>query len=131
MAEAFPHESLHAITCYRVTHRLAGQRHTKTGMSALVTRGKQRYPAITQPEAGVFEYPLVSVRFSEPYPPWETRRAGAQGRKSHGQAVTTLGATSIDYATAILGTHASSKTMGPLALQITGLISSFHGTLRF
>ena len=131
MAEAFPHASFHAITCYRVTHRFAGQRHTKTGMPALVTHGKQRYPAVTQPELSVFEYPLVCVRFSEPYPPWETRRAGAQGRKSHGQAVTTLGATSIDYATAILGTHASPETMGPLALQITGLISSFHGTLRF
>ena len=112
-------------------NRLAGQRHPKTGIAILVARGKQRYPAVTQPVAGLFEYPLVCVRFSEPYPPWETRRAGAQGRKSHGQAVTTLGATSIDYATAILGTHASPKTMGPLALQITGLISSFHGTLRF
>jgi hypothetical protein len=131
VAETFPHDSLHAIAGYRVVHRLAGQRHTKTGITAVVARGKQRYPAVTQPVASVFEYPLVSVRFSEPYPPWETRRAGAQGRKSHGQTVTTLGATSIDYATAILGTHAGPKTMGPLALQITGLISSFHGTLRF
>ena len=59
------------------------------------------------------------------------RRAGAQGRKSHGQAVATLGTTGIDNAAAILGTHAGSKTMGPLALQIAGLIGSFHGTLRF
>lgn len=131
MAEAFPHEPLHAVTCHGVMHYLAGQCQTKAGMTAQVACCKQRQPAVTQPAAGVFEYPLVSARFSKPYPSRETRRAGAQGRKSHGQAVAALGTTSIDYATAILGTHAGSKTMGPLALQITGLISSFHGTLRF
>jgi hypothetical protein len=45
--------------------------------------------------------------------------------------VSTLGTTGIDNAAAILGTHAGSKTMAPLALQIAGLIGSFHGTLRF
>jgi hypothetical protein len=93
-------------------------------------RGKQRHPAVTQSVASVFEYPLVSVWFSEPYPSRESLRAGAQGCKSHGQAVAALCPTSIDYATAILGTHAGSKTMGPLALKIAGLIGSFHGTLR-
>ena len=131
MAEALPHEPLDTITCYRFVHHLAGQCQAKAGMTALVACCKQRHPAVTQPVAGGFEYPLVSVRFSKPYPPRETRRAGAQERKSHGQAVAALGTASIDYTAAILGTHAGSKTMGPLALQVAGLIGSFHGTLRF
>jgi len=131
MAKTLAHEPLDAVTCHRVMHHLAGQGHTKARMIVLIARGKQRHPAVTQPVAGVFEYPLVSARFCEPYPSRETRRAGAQGYKSHGKAVTALGTTSIDYATAILGTHAGSKTMGPLALDIAGLIGSFHGTLRF
>jgi hypothetical protein len=131
MAKTLAHEPLYAVTCHRVMHHLAGQGHTKAWMIVLIARGKQGHPAVTQPVAGVFENPLVSVRFCEPYPSRETRRAGAQGCKSHRQAVTALGATSIDYATAILGTHAGSKTMGPLALDVAGLIGSFHGTLRF
>ena len=131
MPETLAHEPLDAIACHRVMHGLARQGHTQAGMALLIARCQQRHPAITQPVACLFEYPLVCARVSEPYPSRETRRAGAQGYKSHGQAVAALGATCIDYATAIFGTHAGAKTVSPLALQIAGLIGSFHGTLRF
>ena len=48
--------------------------------------------------------------------------------ESDRQAGATLCTTGIDYTTAILGTHAGTKTVSPLALQVTGLIGSLHGT---
>jgi hypothetical protein len=86
------------------------------------------HPAITQPVATAPKDPLVIVRPGQACPPWETRRAAAQGNDSDRQAGPALCTTRIDHTTAVLGAHTGTKTVGPLALQVTGLIGSFHGT---
>jgi hypothetical protein len=50
--------------------------------------------------------------------------------RSDRQPGTALGTTGIDHAPAILGAHACTETVGPFALQVTGLKSSFHGLPR-
>ena len=69
---------------------------------------------------------LVVVRPGQSYPPWETRRTAAQGDDSDRQRRPALRPTGINYTTAILGAHTGTKTVSPLALQVTGLIGSLH-----
>ena len=47
------------------------------------------------------------------------------------QALTAFGAAAINELTACLGSHASAKAMGALALEVAGLKSSFHGVSLF
>ena len=76
------------------------------------------------------ENPPVLGRPGQSCPPGETRRAGTQGIDSDRQTSPTLGASGVDNATTVLGSHAGTKSVGPLTLQVTGLIGSFHGSLR-
>ena len=47
------------------------------------------------------------------------------------QLLTAFGTTTSQYFLAILGSHARTETVGTLALQNTGLKSSFHGTVSY
>ena len=78
----------------------------------------------------VVEYSLVIRRPGQSRPPGKTRRAGTQGNGSDRQTSPALGASGIDDATTILGCHAGTEAVGPLTLQITGLIGSFHDSLH-
>jgi hypothetical protein len=69
------------------------------------------------------------MRFCQACPPRKMRYSCTQG-KSDGQPGPALGTACIDDTAAILGTHAGAKTVGALALQVTGLIGSFHVTLH-
>jgi len=50
--------------------------------------------------------------------------------RSDGQAMTALGAPSLDDQTTILGRHPGAKPMGALTTQFAGLVGSFHGVNR-
>ncbi len=47
----------------------------------------------------------------------------------YGKALTTPTTTIVDYATAILGGHTGTKTMGTLPLDVGRLKGAFHATL--
>ena len=47
-----------------------------------------------------------------------------------GKAFSAFGAPGIDHGTAVFRSHASTKSMGALAMQVAGLVSSFHSGYR-
>jgi hypothetical protein len=55
-------------------------------------------------------------------------RPQRKGAVSDGQPRPALGTTCVDNRSATLGTHARTKTVRALALQVAGLKGSFHGT---
>ena len=97
-------------------------------MLKLVGGGQYRHPAIIQPVTAAFEDPLVVIRAGQAYPPGETREPVHKTMESDRQAGAALCTTGVDYTTAILGAHPGTKTVGPLTLQVTGLVGSLHGT---
>ena len=128
--KAFTYRALDPITCHRRLCHLAGYRQAQARVIQPVGCGQHRQFAVFNAAETVGEDPLVLRRPGQSCPPGKTRRAGAQGNGSDRQTSSTLGATGIDHTPTVLGAHAGAKTVGPLTLQVTGLISSLHGSLR-
>ena len=129
MAEAFTNGSFDAIARHRRSGYLAGNCQAKAWMIKRVRCRQHRHPAVVNPVLAVIKDPLVFRGPGQSYPSGKTRRAGTQGNDSDRQTCTALGATGVDDATTVLGAHASTETVCPLTLQVTGLIGSFHGSL--
>mgnify|MGYP001824832126 CR=1 FL=1 len=129
MAKTFTDYTFYAIACHCIARHLAGYCQPQARMLLLVGGGQYRHPAIIQSVAAAFKDTLVIFRFGEPYPTRERVAPEHKTGRSDRQPGPTLGTTGIDHTTAILGAHSGTKTMGTLALQVTGLKSSFHGTL--
>jgi hypothetical protein len=94
----------------------------------MVGNSQCRKPAVACLAATFIKNPFEFGWFCQTCLPSKTRHARTQAAASDRQPGAALGATCLDDGPAVLGAHAGTKTMGPLALQVAGLKSSFHDT---
>jgi len=131
VAETFPNQALYPVAFNGVAGCLDRDHGAEAGMIQTVGGSQQRNQAVTGLVRAVLENPLVLGCIEQAAIARITRRHKQPGKRGSGrQSCATLGATCLDDKTAILGAHPGTESVGALALQVAGLIGSFHGTSR-
>jgi hypothetical protein len=128
-AETFADHAFYPVAFDRVAGSPDRYYRAEPGVIQTVGGGQHRDQAVTCLVLAMFKNPLVLDGREQAAAAWITRRHGPGERRSDRQASATFGSACLDDKTAILGAHPGTKTVGALALQVTGLKCSLHGAI--
>lgn len=124
LAETFPNQALDAIALVGFANLAFRDRQAKARIGFTIGSREQGQPAICGFER-LRENPLELGGRSQAEGSGEPEAGGFQA--SDGQSLAPFGTAGIDDVPAIMGPHPGTKAVGPYALDLTGLIGSFHG----
>jgi hypothetical protein len=123
-AKAFTYQPLDPVAIHRQLELLLADGQSQSGHSQRVgpgENGQKRIPGTDGLVKDAFEV----ARFQQSLVPGEIASLPYQA-ELYGQALTALGATALKHKATSLGLHAGTKTVGTLALEITGLKCPLH-----
>ena len=133
-AESVPHHPLDPVAPHRSPYVLLADHQSQTGMANGVAPRQYQELGLTYLEIGTIENPLELGGVQQPLGFVKAGhqqgscplQQGTVSGQSGDQAMTALGATTLEDQTALGSGHAGPKTMGTLALEYAGLEGSFH-----